>query len=65
MYVMGIWENAYIWNQGGMGNNEDIVYNNLTSGNLGWIGSWRSNIRSISGVGYRWDYITVSDKIKM
>lgn len=48
-----------------MGNYKDFVCDNLSTSNLGWPGSWWFDIRSISSVGYHWDYITVSDKIKM
>ncbi len=65
MYVMGIWKNVGLGNQSGLGNNEDIIYNYLSAGNLGWLGLRRSIIHSIPSADYYWDCISIGEKIKM
>lgn len=42
-----------------MGNNEDLIYDYISAGNLSWIGPWWFVIHSVSGVDYYWDYINV------
>lgn len=57
MYVVGIWKNAGLGNQGSMGNNEDTIYDYISASNLGGIGLGRSIIHSIPGVDCYRDYI--------